>query len=344
MTTTLGQEVPIAKIDASLRALWEHNDAPTRASLTNFAIYSECDDCLATNSGLIGEITDEHACRALLIASRPGSAERRVQAWITAHCQLGDGGRKSVCSEQIAFLLEGSDGNMLRNIVFAHLDSDLPLIFWWQGALTEVFTDRLYSLIDRLIIDSSEWRDPAEQFPILSEARKDPSSRFILYDLTWGRLMGFRLALGGIFDDPAALAALPALSAVTITHSKDGALAAALFLAWIAHNLKWSVTSRTTATAPGGREIRLSLAEDATAPGTLARIELTTDDSSFVITRKPDSRFLKATINADGHSAEQIYPAPPDDQASLVIQQLTRGGNNQAYFGLLPTALSFVAR
>ncbi len=339
---SLGQEVPIAKIDASLRAIWEDNDAPTRASLTNFAIYSEREDCLDANSELIAEITHEHACRALLIASRPGSDEKSVKAWITAHCQLGDGGRKSVCSEQIAFQLEGTDGNMLRNIVFAHLDSDLPLIFWWQGGFTDVFSDRLYSLIDRLIIDTSQWDDPASQFETLTAARKDSSSRFILYDLTWTRLMGFRLALGGLFDDAAALAALPSVNRVSITTGQGSSLAGAFLLAWIAEKMRWTITSPTAATDREGRAITLELKQDAAATGAIAAVNFETGNSSFAITRGPDSPFLRATIDTDGRTAEQIYPAPSDDTASLVIQQMARGGVNQAYFSLVPDALKLL--
>ena len=65
-----------------------------------------------------------------------------LRAWITAHCHLAHG-RKSVCCEQIAFYLTGKVTGRFRNTVFAHLNSDLPLVFWWQGELSEILTERL---------------------------------------------------------------------------------------------------------------------------------------------------------------------------------------------------------
>ena len=47
---------------------------------------------------------------------------------------------------------------MIPNIVFAHLDSDLPLYLWWQGDLTQNFDERFYSVMDLLFVDSATCR------------------------------------------------------------------------------------------------------------------------------------------------------------------------------------------
>ena len=75
-----------------------------------------------------------------------------------------------MCSEQLSFVLEGGDAAQVQNIVFAHLDSDLPLVVWWQADLTQNFEERFYSRIDTLIIDSSRWTDPVRQFDALLAA------------------------------------------------------------------------------------------------------------------------------------------------------------------------------
>ena len=77
-----------------------------------------------------------------------------ARAWIQAHCQINRRGEKSVCSEQISFFLTGRSPGLLRNVVFAHLDSDLPLAFWWRGEFSDAFEERLYSRIDRLLFGS----------------------------------------------------------------------------------------------------------------------------------------------------------------------------------------------
>ena len=61
----------------------------------------------------------------------------------------------------MSLLFEGKTSGRIANTVFANLDSDLPLVVWWQADLTQNFEERFYSRIDTLIIDSSRWSDPA---------------------------------------------------------------------------------------------------------------------------------------------------------------------------------------
>ena len=75
----------------------------------------------------------------------------------------------------------------MRNTVFAHLDSDLPLVFWWQGELSDVFEERLYSRIDRFIFDSRHWSRPETQFLRLNAAIGDGDGSFIPHDLSYTR-------------------------------------------------------------------------------------------------------------------------------------------------------------
>jgi hypothetical protein len=63
---------------------------------------------LRANTAIVREITKDHACRSILIAARAKSAKNDVRAWVNAHCHLTKTGAKQTCSEQIAFLLEGT--------------------------------------------------------------------------------------------------------------------------------------------------------------------------------------------------------------------------------------------
>ena len=105
----LGMPVEISAINRELKKLWEDGgEVMTRASLINLAVYSEDPDSLAPNTQIISAITNDHACRALVIAAHCACADDRVQAWISAHCHVSRAGSKQVCSEQLSFLLEGS--------------------------------------------------------------------------------------------------------------------------------------------------------------------------------------------------------------------------------------------
>src|SRR5438046_596877 len=128
-----GLPVEIGKIDRELKKLWAASGGVAcRASLINLAVYSETPDSLGANTRTISQITENHACRAIVIAADPAAQEKGIAAWISAHCHVSRAGSKQICSEQISFSLRGKSVGLLPNIVFAQLDSDLPLYLWWQ--------------------------------------------------------------------------------------------------------------------------------------------------------------------------------------------------------------------
>src|SRR5437764_2189442 len=105
---SLGQSVEIGKIDKELKKLWhEREGAMTRASLINLAVYSEKPGSLERNTQLIAKITENHACRALVIGASRGSRQDCIEAWVNAHCHVSHAGGKQICSEQISFSLQG---------------------------------------------------------------------------------------------------------------------------------------------------------------------------------------------------------------------------------------------
>ena len=106
-TYSLGAPVEIGKIEQELKKLWQEGEgAMTRASLMNLAVYSEKPGSLNNNTQLMARITENHACRALVIEADCRDGDDQVSAWISAHCHMSSVGSKQVCSEQISFLLK----------------------------------------------------------------------------------------------------------------------------------------------------------------------------------------------------------------------------------------------
>src|SRR3982751_2148976 len=97
-TYSLGTSVEISQIGKELKKLWQEGEgAMTRASLINLAVYSEKPKSLEKNTQLIARITENHACRALVIGANQESKENRIEAWINAHCHVGRAGSKQIC-------------------------------------------------------------------------------------------------------------------------------------------------------------------------------------------------------------------------------------------------------
>lgn len=333
----LGQEVPLGLVDKALKELWGADNAMTRASLLNFAIYSEDPDSLNANTKLLEELTREHACRALLILALPKADKPQARAWITAHCQLHDG-HKSVCSEQLSFLLEGGGANQLRNIVFAHLDSDLPLALWWQGEFSANFDERLYSVVDVLFMDSASWKMPAVQFEKLDVAQTGKSSRFRAYDLSWLRSHFFRTALATCFHDQPALAELSQLHRIEITHSKGHRVTALLIAAWIGVRLKCHLDAGLSGlrfTLPEGNVSEIAIVEGE-GDDPLQSIVLQSDLATFRVSRDCGAAYICTHVELNGHVIEEMLPADLPDDAALIADQLSRLGGQSLYIQMVP--------
>ena len=322
MPSTLASDIPIGNIDAELRKLWLDDDSSSRASLTNFAIYSERENSLEENTELIEAITAEQACRAILIHADPACEEPGAKAWISAHCRIDPRGEQHICSEQISFELCGPTGDLLRNIVFAHLDSDLPLVLWWQGDLNQNFDERLYSRIDRLLVNSDKWDDPKASFAALRRALEDTDGRIAIHDLSWSRSYHFRLAIANLFDDKTALDRLGEIKSITITHENGVPLAARMLSTWIAEKLP-------------NPDIDFAHSEQGTGANLTAVKFETTDGAAFTIARETGSRFLKTRIECDERTHETLSPAGPERRSDLISDLMARAGSNSRYREIL---------
>lgn len=331
----LGQEVPLGLVDKALKELWGQDEVRTRASLMNFAIYSEDPASITPNTRLLEEITSEHACRGMLLLALPGG-KPHARAWITAHCQLHEG-HKSVCSEQISFVLEGGTMNQVRNIVFAHLDSDLPLICWWQGDLSANFSERFYSVMDMLFIDSSSWKEPAHDFAVLEHALGQSTAHFRVYDLSWLRSHLFRTALASCFSHATALAELRNLQVVEITHSRGHRLAGLLVAAWIGVRLKCTLdpSAGIKLVTPEGMAFSVSLRESGEGEA-LQRIEMRSANASLTVSRDCGAAYVCTRVQIGGHRHDQMLPADPVTDAALISEQLSRLGGQSLYLQMVP--------
>lgn len=338
----LGKKIPVEKIELELRLLWEADEARTNASLMNLAVYSECESALVDNSVIIREITREHACRALLIALDKNSEEASVSAWVTAHCHLAHG-QKSVCCEQIAFYLTGFSRGRFRNTIFAHVQSDLPLIFWWQGNLSQMFNESLYRHIDRLVIDSSSWDKPAEQFDQLREAVNKVN--LVVQDLSWTRTYHFRLAVASLFDDPTLLGFQDKVEQIRLVVHPENYLSGLQLIAWFVTMAGWERAQDLISDKNDVGSYRFS-----TKTGNLVDVEITTDEQSAPIgtleitsgevkvnvSREAEGKYLRQELKNGVHEVDAHGLADSDSTVDLVMDQLSRGGKNSLFKRVLP--------
>lgn len=339
-TTSAGIPVELGKVERELKKLWEQGgEQMCRASLINLAVYSEAPGSLARNTELVAEITEDHACRAIVIAADPSAADERVEAFINAHCHVTRAGNRQICSEQLSFSLAGPSARLLPNIVFSHLDSDLPLHLWWQGEFHDPMDAQLWSWVDRLIYDSRDWADFDAQLRLVEAAQEKAKQRVVLCDLNWTRLVQFRLALAQFFDAPAGQQQLSKIERVEIEFAHGHRSTALLLAGWLAAQLRWEVGAGRK---DGELEFRRSAGETVgvalqeVAGASISRCSFICDDVEFRVTRGAGADLLEATVLASGtEKMQQLMPAGDDDPAQLMNEELMRGGPHRVYLRAL---------
>ena len=333
---SLGLQVEIGKIDTELKKLWRQSEgAMTRASLINLAVYSEVPGSLAQNTQLIADLTLNHACRAIVIGADPTAKENRVEAWISAHCHVGHAGSKQICSEQLSFLLEGPCTGLLPNIVFSHLDSDLPFYLWWQGPLRDPMDPQLWAWVDRFIYDSREWDDFDAQMRLVETAQEEARQRIVLCDLNWTRLDKIRLAVAQFFDHPASHHHFAELESAQIYFAPGFRSTALLLVGWLAAQLGWRAEKTTSseqlqfANSQGGK-IDIELTERA-GEG-VDEIVLRSDGVEFAVRHATCGDLLEVSRGkANEMRLPQLMPAQGNDPVQLMSQELLRGGPHRVY-------------
>ena len=334
-TYSLGESVELGKIDRELKKLWEQSEgAMTRASLVNLAVYSEEPGSLEKNTQLIAKIAENHACRAIVIGADCKAKENRVEAWISAHCHVSRAGSKQVCSEQISFLLQGPCTALLPNIVFSHLDSDLPFYLWWQEEFAEPMDPQLWAWVDRVIYDSQGWKDFRTQLHLVETAQQEARQRIVLCDLNWTRLDKVRFALAQFFDHPASHHHFAKIKKVRIDFAPGFRSTAVLFAGWLAAQLNWRA-EKTTADklqfiGPADRKIDVELRERSGEP--IREIALETSEVEFLVTHAECGDLLEVSRRKSGEKhIPQLMPAGKNDPVSLMSEELMRGGPHDVY-------------
>ena len=331
-----GLPVEIGKINRELKKLWEQGgEVMTRASLINLAVYSEDPNSLAENTRIISEVAREHACRAIVIAADPRSNDDRADAWISAHCHISRAGGKQICSEQLSFALSGCYVRMLPNVVFSHLDSDLPFCLWWQGDLPNSVDEQLWTWVDRLIYDSRGWRDFDAQMRLVEAAQTEAHHRVVLCDLNWTRLVQLRLAIAQFFDGAAAREKLRGIDRVEITFTPGCRSTAVLLVGWLAAQLRWESSAHFGAATLHFRDgsdntINVSLREhDGEA---ISRCSIFAGSTEYRVDDPRGEDLLRVSTFVDGSERmHQLMPAGSNDPVRLIREELMRGGPHRVY-------------
>jgi hypothetical protein len=236
---------------------------------------------------------------------------------------------------------------MLPNIVFAHLDTDLPLYLWWQGELPSDPEPQLWTWVDRLIIDSVGWANPAAQFRLLREIEALSRGRCAVSDLAWTRLFHLRYALAALLDLPGAREMIAGPGRVVIRHAPGQRQTALELLGWLASRLGWCLDQDRGAffrQASGGR-VDFELETDETATESVSSVLLEFGGGRGRIRRSPAGDFYLLEASAPGQqSVTQMLPAGRERLADILVSELSRNSLHPLFWPAVAAVEPLMAR
>lgn len=229
-----GEDVSIAEIEAQLAALRQagatsdHSDLRTSV-MTHTAWVPR--NWLDAARGTLAGLAEMHPSRTILLVPEPDAGRDSLDVLLSVQCFPLEGETRQVCSEVIELHLNGSRAKAPGSIVEPLLIPDLPVFSRWRGR-PPFGTDELeqmLAVVDRLIVDSSEWNDLPDAYRKLEGCLENTAAS----DIAWRRSLGWRASLAEMWPGIAEMGELRV----------KGPQADALLLAgWLRSRLERDVT------------------------------------------------------------------------------------------------------
>jgi hypothetical protein len=193
-----GHDVSIAEIERELARLRDASSQEgaqpnLRTSVMTHIAWAPPEWQSAAEETLMG-MAERHPSRTLLLVPRPDE-EDGIDADLSIRCfPIGD---RAVCGEVIELQLRGARAKAPASIALPLLISDLPVFCRWRGRppFGSQELEQLVGITDRLIVDSTEWDDPAEGYPLLAEL----FDKTAVSDIAWARTERWRSLLASLW-------------------------------------------------------------------------------------------------------------------------------------------------
>jgi len=139
-------------------------------------------------------MAERHPSRTLLLVPRPDE-QNGLDAQVSIRCfPVGD---RAICGEVIELRLRGNRASAPASIALPLLIADLPVFCRWRGRpeWDSPAFEQLVGIVDRLIVDSTEWADLPGAYEPLAEL----FSQVVVSDIAWERTERWRSLLASLW-------------------------------------------------------------------------------------------------------------------------------------------------
>ena len=192
MATTL-TDTTVAAVERALNA--ERAPGAQRTSVMTHLVWAPKSWLEAAAKTLAG-LSERHPSRTVLLTPAPRRKDG-LDAVVDVREFAVEGSERCVASEVVELTLKGGRAAAPASIVQPLLISDLPVFCRWRGepAWGSDELEGLIGVVDRLVVDSAEWKRLPGSYQRLGELFE----RVAVSDIAWGRTRDWRGAIAGLW-------------------------------------------------------------------------------------------------------------------------------------------------
>lgn len=146
-------------------------------------------------------LAERHPSRTIVLLPEPDAGDA-LEGEASIEC-FPTGGERQICTETIRIRLKGDRSVAPASVVQPLLISDLPVFLRWRGEPEWDSGEfgQLIDVVDRLIVDSTEWESVPECYARLAEF----FDRVAVSDIAWARTSRWRAQLATLWPEIAAV-------------------------------------------------------------------------------------------------------------------------------------------
>jgi glucose-6-phosphate dehydrogenase assembly protein OpcA len=167
---------------------------------------------------VLSGLAERHPSRTIVLFPQPGD-EGGIEADVEVDAYPVGAGRQ-ICTETIRIRLKGKRANAPASIVQPLCLPDLPVFLRWRGVpdFGRGHFEGLLDVVDRLIVDSSEWPNLPQPYLDLANV----FDRVVVSDISWARTSRWRAQLATLWPKIAGLERLRVTGTAAQAHLLAG--------------------------------------------------------------------------------------------------------------------------
>jgi Glucose-6-phosphate dehydrogenase subunit len=218
----------VSEIERKLASLRMDEDRTARlrtSVMTHIAWVPE--EWVEAAEDVLAGLAERHPSRTIVLFPQSGDGGLEGEVSVES---FGAGENRSVCTDTIRIRLHGASAEHPGSVVEPLLISDLPVFLRWRGMprFSDSAFEELVDVVDRLIVDSTEWPDLPRPYAGLAQV----FDRVAVSDIAWARTSRWRLMLASLW---------PAIAEVQRIQVTGTVAQAQLLAGWLRSRLERSI-------------------------------------------------------------------------------------------------------